>query len=48
MTALLPVSVAPKPPVVKPPKYLEGSMMSEVFPMREAWIAALTPADVPP
>ena len=48
MTALLPVSVAPKPPVVKPPKYLEGSMIMEVFPMRAAWIAALTPAEVPP
>ena len=32
---LLPISVAPKPPVVKPPIRLEGSMTTTDLPERE-------------
>ncbi len=48
MAALLPMSVAPRPPVVSPPRCLPGSMSTTVLPIRAACTAAATPPDVPP
>ena len=45
---LLPMSVAPRPPVVRPPRYLVGLTMTAVLPIRAACTAAAMPPDVPP
>src|SRR5579883_849288 len=47
-TALFPESVHPSPPDVRPPTCLPGSITTADLPMRAAWTAAATPADVPP
>ena len=48
IACLLPMSVCPNPPLVSPPSREPGSMSTTDFPMRDAWIAAATPPDVPP
>ena len=48
MTALLPVSVKPSPPLDSPPRCLSGLTMTTDLPIFLACTAAMTPADVPP
>ena len=48
MACLFPISVLPNPPVVSPPIRLKGSIKITFLPILEAWIAAETPAEVPP
>jgi len=48
MAALLPMSVAPRPPVVSPPRYFVGLTSTADLPMRAVCTAAAMPPDVPP
>ena len=48
MAPLLPISVAPSPPEVNPPKCLPGSIKATLLPIFAACTAAITPPDVPP
>ena len=48
MAALLPMSVAPRPPEVRPPRCLPGSIRTTLLPMRAVCTAAAMPPDVPP
>ena len=48
MTALLPVSVKPRPPLDRPPRCLSGQTMTTDLPIRFACTAAVTPPQVPP
>ena len=48
MHRLFPISVAPSPPVVIPPKNAVGSIRMTDFPNREAETAAAIPPLVPP
>src|SRR6266498_2175391 len=48
MAALLPMSVAPRPPVVNPPRNRPGSAMTTLLPMRATCTAAARPLEVAP
>src|SRR5512144_420945 len=48
MAALLPMSVAPRPPELNPPTCAVGSTRTAVLPRRAACTTAATPAAVPP
>ena len=48
MDCLLPMSVAVSPPEVIPPTWRLNDNSRVFRPMRAAWIAAVTPAGVPP
>jgi len=48
MTALLPVSVQPRPPLVRPPRWASGETTMTDLPMALAWTAAITALAVPP
>ena len=48
MESLFPTSVAVRPPEVIPPTCRSKESSNVLRPMRAAWIAAATPAGVPP